>query len=105
MSMEAVRVDCKKLEQLTAEEPAKYDPQSSGGVETGIRLVRGLFRTLKLGLEARIDRFIPVHHSIVPWLLEHTCLLLNVRCKGNDGLTAWSRVRGRPFNQRLIEFC
>jgi hypothetical protein len=38
------------------------------------------------------------------WLLEHTSLLQNARVRGEDGLTAWARVRGRAFGQRLIGF-
>ena len=67
-------------------------------------LIRGLFRTLKLCLEARIGKVIPVGHALIPWLLEHTAMLLNVKCRGQDGLTPWQRVRGRPFNQPMLGF-
>ena len=66
--------------------------------------MRGLFRTLKLCLEARIGKYVPVEHALVPWLLEHTCLLFNVRVKGPDGFGAWARVKGRAFNQRLLGY-
>ena len=68
----------------------------------GVQLVRGLFRAFKLCAEARIGKFIPVNHAIVSWLLEHTALILNVKQKGADGFTSWERLRGRPFNQRLL---
>ena len=67
-------------------------------------LVRGLFRTLKLALEAKIAKHIPIGHAFVPRLLEHTALLLNVKSRGQDGLTAWARVRGRPFSQQLLGY-
>ncbi len=95
---------CENLEQVAKENPARYDSQSNGGTEIGVQLLRGLFRTLKLCIESRINKFIPIDHAVIPWLLQHTCLLLNARCKGPDGLTSWSRIRGRPFNQRLIGF-
>ena len=98
------RVECKDLEQLTKEDPATYDSKSNGGTEVGVRLIRGLFRTLKLCLESRLDKYIPVDHPLVPWLLEHTALLLNVTVRGTDGLTAWARARGRPFGQQLLGF-
>jgi len=94
----------KDLEQASDENPARYESQSNGGTEVGVRNVRGLMRTLKLCLESRIGKYIPVTHAIIPWLLEHTCLLINARVKGPDGLTPWSRVRGRAFNQRLLCF-
>lgn len=96
--------DCKTLDQVSKEEPAKYDSQSNGLTEVGVFLVRGIFRTLKLCLEARIERQVPVRHAIVPWLLEHCCLILNTTSVGPDGMTAWARVRGRPFAQRLVGF-
>ncbi len=103
-ALEAARVQCKDLEQLTKEEPAKYESKSNGGIEVGIKIIRGLFRTLRCCLEARLDRTIPVTHALMPWLLEHTCLLLNALVRGEDGITAWARVRGRPFGQQLLGF-
>ena len=41
---------------------------------------------------------------MIPWLLEHTCLLLNVKTRGADGLTPWARARGRNFAQKLLGF-
>ena len=67
-------------------------------------LIRGMFRTLRFCLEARIDRRIPVDHALIPWLLEHTCMLINVKARGADGLTGWARARGRNFAQELIGF-
>ena len=89
---------------VSSETSPKYDSQSNGGTEVGVMLVRSLFRTLKLCLEARIGKIIPVGHALIPWLLEHTTMLLNVKCRGQDGLTPWQRVRGRPFNQPMLGF-
>ena len=91
-------------ERVTQEEPAKYDSQSNGATEIGVKLVRGLFRTLKLCLEARVGKYIPVTHALVPWLLEHTCMILNTRHRGDDGCTNWMRIKGRAFNQRILGF-
>ena len=77
---------------------------TNGGTEVGVGLLRGLFRTLKLCLESHVGRFIPVSHAVVPLLLEHTCLILNVRSRGSDGLTSRERVRGRPFGQQVVGF-
>ena len=45
------------------ETPNTYDSQSNGGVEVEIRLVRGMFRTLKLCLEARLQKYMPINHA------------------------------------------
>ena len=66
--------------------------------------MRGMFLTLKLCLEARIKRYMPVHHAIVPWLLEHASLILNMSEVGPDGFTAWARARGRGFNEPMFGF-
>ena len=95
---------CQRYEQVAAERPARYDSQSNGMTEVGVMLVRGLFRTLKLCLESSIARRVPEDHALVPWLLRHTCLLLNTAVKGADGLTAWHRARGRKFHGQLAHF-
>ena len=75
---------------------------TNGGTEAGVRLLRGLFRTVKLCLEQRLDRQIPADHPMTAWLMEHASLLLNAVVRGTDGLTAWKRVRGRAFGQPLV---
>ena len=57
---------------------------------------------MRLCLEERIDRTIPVDHALTAWMLEHACLLHNALVKGNDGLTPWGRVRGRNFKQQML---
>ena len=81
-----------------------YDSHSNGAIEVGVRLVRGMFRTLNLCFEARIGKYIPAAHAITAWLLEHTCILLNARCRGSDGLTPWQRIKGRSSRQLLLSF-
>ena len=103
-ALELAKVEVKELEQATTESPPAYDSQANGGTEVGIRVIRGMLRTLKLCLEQRLDKHIPVSHPVMAWLLEHVCVLLTATVRGEDGLTAWQRVRGRPFSQQLIGF-
>ena len=86
------------------EAPNTYDSQSNGGVEVGIRLVRGMFRTLKLCLEARLQKYMPINHAVTPWLLEHVSMIINSRCRGSDGMTPWQRLKGRNFRQMILGF-
>ena len=102
--IELVKLQSDKAKRVTTEQPARYESQSNGGTETGVRLVRGLFRTLRICLEARIEKHVPTTHALMPWLLEHTCMILNTRVRSDDGLTAWARVRGRSFSQQLLGF-
>ena len=89
---------------VQTESPVEYDSQSNGAIEVGIKIVRGMFRTLKLCLEARLGKYVPVNHALVPWLLEHTCILLNAKSRGPDVLTSWERIKGRLFGQPVLGF-
>ena len=85
------------FQNVQTKSPPEHDSQSNGGVEIGVRLVRGLFRSLKLCLEDRIGTYVPVTHALLPWLLEHTRTLLNALSKAPDGRTSWERTKGRPM--------
>ena len=103
-SLEMIKVEVKDVEQITSESPPAYDSQANGGTEVGVRIVRGMLRTIKLCLEARIDKHIPVGHPIVAWMLEHVCLILTATVRGSDGMTSWFRIRGRAFAQQMVGF-
>ncbi len=92
------------VKSVSSEQAAEYESASNGGAECGIRAVRGLFRTINLCTEKRIGREIPPTHPLSTWLVEHVCLLINALHVGEDGKTAWKRLRGRDFGQRLIGF-
>jgi len=102
--LEVIRVKATDVANITSETPPEYDSQSNGAVESGVRSIRGLFRTIRLCMEARIGKKLPIDHALVPWLLQHTCFLLNIKNRGADGLTGWARTRGRPFAQKILGF-
>ena len=104
-SLEVLRIrtaEDDSVTKISKEDPAPYDSQGNGGIEVGVMVLRGLFRTLKLCLEARLGKFIPIGHALMPWLLQHTCFLLNIAKRGQDGLTSWARARGRAFRQKIL---
>ena len=101
-SIELAKIEIKDMEQVSKEDPVAYDSMSNGGTEVGVGLLRGLFRTVKLCLEQRIDKQIPVDHPMTSWMMEHSSLLLNAMVRGSDGLTAWKRIRGRAFGQPML---
>ncbi len=103
-SLEEIKTKVEDMETATREQSHPRDSQSNGGTEVGIRIVRGLFRTLRLCLEKRVGHRIPPNHPLTPWLLEHTAVLLNASVKGDDGRTAWCRARGRNFGANLYGF-
>ena len=89
---------------MQTESPTAYEPQSNGGTEVGVKIVRGLLRALKSCLEQRLGKYVPVDHALMPWLLEHTCILLDAESGGHDGLASWERMKGRKSNQLLFGF-
>jgi len=103
-SLKAIRVQVKDLEQITSERPAPYDSQSNGSIENAVRGMRGHFRTMRLDLESRLGRKIPVDHPIMHWMVEMSAILQTAMHVGDDGLTAWTRIRGRPFPMRGYAF-
>lgn len=90
---------------IATEDPVPYESQRNGAIEVGARIVRGLFRTLKLCLEDRIGAYIPPSHPVVAWLLEYIAFILNIKPKGHGGLTPWRRARGKDFHQKILGFC
>ena len=45
----------------------------------------------------------PESHPTLAWMVEHVAWILTSRVRGIDGRTAFQRIRGRPFNKRLLE--
>jgi len=92
------------VQTASVEHSPATDSQANGGTEVGVKLVRGLFRSLRSCLEQRIGRKLPMMHPLTSWLLEHTSNLLSVSVRGTDGVTPWARVRGRPFGLQILNF-
>ena len=69
-SLEEIRIKVKGVTQISVEHPPRYDSQSNGGIETGVRIIRGKSRTAKLCLEARLGKIVPINHALVAWLLD-----------------------------------
>ena len=99
-SLRSIRVDG-QVAQAGEEHSVPYDPQTNGSAETGVRLVKGHVRTLKMGLERRLKRRIPPNHPILTWLVRHAADLLTYRVRGEDGKTPYQRVRGATFGCQI----
>ena len=102
-TLKSLRIDG-VVEQALEEHPPPYDPQSNGGIETGVKLIKGHLRTHRSALEARVGYKVPVAHPLMSWLVSHVANILTWYSVGRDGRTAYHRVRGRPFNGKLLLF-
>ena len=92
------------VDRVAEAHPPPYDSKASGSIENAVKLVQGLLRTMKLCLQERIGKHVPLQHPVVAWLVRHVAWSLNVRSRGVDGRTAYERLRGRPFSKRMLGF-
>ena len=92
------------LDSMKEEHPVPYDSQSNGGTENGIRNIRGVFRSARSCLEDRFKKRFPVNHPVMSWLLSHTANLMTIRYRNTDGVTPWTRIKGRSFGLRMIGY-
>jgi len=86
------------------EEAKNKDSQSNGMIERGIQSVEGIVRTMKLALEKKIGTMIPCNHPVMTWLVEHGAETLNRYHVGQDGRTAYERLKGKKYRGEMIEF-
>ena len=61
-------------------------------------------RTLKVDLESRLGRRIPVAHPSMGWLAEHAAWILTCHHQLDDGRTPYQLARGSKFNRSLVAF-
>jgi hypothetical protein len=79
-------------------ESKRGDSDGNGLAEVAVREIKGMVRTLKLSVERRCGRELPMDHPVVLWSANYAGYLIN-RCnvsrKFADGLTPWQRERRR----------
>jgi len=74
------------------------DSDSNGKIERAMREVKGMIRTLRSALEAKIGEPIKLDAPIVPWIVRHAAYILT-RCRVlPDGRTAMQKMKGRTVN-------
>ena len=86
------------------ENPPAYDPQANGGAERGVQEVKAQLRATKLGLEARIGVEITDTMAILDWMIPQAADTINRFLVGDDGRTAYYRVRHKNFHGKVFEF-
>ena len=101
---EAVRSLKVEVVSASDETSAAYDSQSNGAAEVGIKIHRGIFRTMRDCLECRVQKIIEVDRPIMAWLVEHAAMVASIMSKGNNGRTPWYMARGRSFGMRMVGF-
>ena len=78
--------------------------QANGAAEVGVKLLKSHMRTLRCNLENEIGQRIPVRHPLMAWMATHAAALITWCAKGQDGRTAYQRVKGKEFRTCLLAF-
>ena len=91
-AFKALRIE-NVVEQAMEENPPPFDPQAYGGIEVGVKLVKGQLKTMRSALEAKIGYKLPVVHPLMAWLVSYSASVLTWFTRGPDGRTAYQRVR------------
>ena len=90
------------LEQVLSDNSPEYDPQANGAAESAVKSWKGMCYTHKAALEARLGMKIPVRHPLTAWLAKWSGEVQSWDVKGQEGLTPYYRIRGKPFRTRLL---
>ena len=69
-----------------------------------MKTISGFLRPNKLDLERRLGKRLPQGHPVFSWLVEYCAWMATVRIRGDDGVSAYQRVRGRGYTKRLVPF-
>ena len=91
-------------EEIMFEESPAYDSRANGEVERAIQTVQGQLRAVKDAFEARYGHEMVPEDNIIPWMVAHAASLISRYHKGQDGLTAHRRLRGKEFRADVCEF-
>ena len=63
-----------------------------------------MLRTHGSNLETELGYRGPARHPLITWLVRHSAMIVNWTVNGPDGITAYNRVRSKPFKTRLLRF-
>ena len=101
--LDAVKRERTEPIDIMLEESPVGEHKSNGEVENTAQVIQGQVRTLRLGIQARYQTILRSDHPIMPWLIKHSALLINVCKVGEDGRTAWERRKGKKFKRQVPE--
>ena len=102
----AIQEEVKKqrIDETLLENSLVGDSRSNGIAERAVQSVAEQIRVLRTALEAKLKAKVPGNHPVICWLIEHSADLLNKYQKGDDGRTAYHRLRCKSWNHEMVEF-
>jgi len=98
------RVIAKREARTVPENPPAYDPKANGAIEKGVQDINARLRLIRIALQGRVGKKLPIRHPIFEWGIEHAAFVHNRYQVGHDGCTPWRRSTGRTWKQKVVEF-
>ena len=95
----------RRIEAGTTLENSKIgDSNSNGRIERGIRVFKGMVRTLRSALAENLHMNVALDLAIIPWLVRHAAYLIT-RCRVREnGKTALQLINGRKSLTEMLPF-
>ena len=80
------------------------DSQKNGFIESGCKAIEGVVRSIKFGLEERIQEKVKADTPAFAWLVEHAADMICKFQTGVDGKTLYERLRKKAWEGEIVEF-
>ena len=80
------------------------DSRANGAAERAVQAVGEQVRVLRKALEDRVGYRLSGTHPVLAWLIEHSADVLSKFLVGDDGKTAYERLKGKKYEKELVEF-
>ena len=90
--------------EVIMEQSAEGDHASNGGAESGVNLMKGHVRTLKIAVERKLNCTIPETHCLITWLVQYASRAYNRYHIGPDGRAPKERILGRRVPGPVAHF-
>ena len=84
------------------EQPAKGEKAENGRIEEAGKTIRQLFCTFLYRMERGVDDKIPLEADIISWIMRWAAICYSRFQVGQDGKTAWERLRRRSCNVPVV---
>ena len=99
-----VEVQRRREAQTILENSVPGDSKTNGAAERAVKAVGEQVRVLRAGLQGRLDMVIRTSHPMLTWLVQHAADCLSKYQVGEDGKTAYERLKGKKFSRAVVEF-
>ena len=94
----------RRAENTILENSPRGDSRANGAAERAVQAVGEQIRVLRKALESRVGLSLCSSHPVLAWLIEHAADVISKYQVGDDGKTAYERLKGKKFDKEIVEF-